>query len=213
MSLNHVALTVSDRELSAAFYGRHFGLTERVHDDEHLLIVGSSDGSLLALTEGTVPEGLPRTNHFGFQLGDADEIRRARRRFREAGVTETEWQDDPGFVRVQVVDPDGYRVDLFAIPENAPPIVARRPSRSRWTSFVADRKDERPRLLSEEGNPVHRLRVEHDRGTLLVHLSDEDGRGWTVLAVDRETREWAVAQARRQLDAVHAAYAQLYPQG
>lgn len=213
MSLNHVALTVSDRELSAAFYGRHFGLTERVHDDEHLLIVGSSDGSLLALTEGTVPEGLPRTNHFGFQLGDADEIRRARGRFREAGVTETEWQDDPGFVRVQVVDPDGYRVDLFAIPENAPPIVARRPSRSRWTSFVADRKDERPRLLSEEGNPAHRLRVEHDRGTLLVHLSDEDGRGWTVLAVDRETREWAVAQARRQLDAVHAAYAQLYPQG
>lgn len=213
MSLNHVALTVSDRELSAAFYGRHFGLTERVHDDEHLLIVGSSDGSLLALTEGTVPEGLPRTNHFGFQLGDADEIRRARGRFREAGVTETECQDDPGFVRVQVVDPDGYRVDLFAIPENAPPIVARRPSRSRWTSFVADRKDERPRLLSEEGNPAHRLRVEHDRGTLLVHLSDEDGRGWTVLAVDRETREWAVAQARRQLDAVHAAYAQLYPQG
>lgn len=213
MSLNHVALTVSDRELSAAFYGRHFGLTERVHDDERLLIVGSSDGSLLALTEGTVPEGLPRTNHFGFQLGDADEIRRARGRFREAGVTETEWQDDPGFVRVQVVDPDGYRVDLFAIPENAPPIVARRPSRSRWTSFVADRKDERPRLLSEEGNPAHRLRVEHDRGTLLVHLSDEDGRGWTVLAVDRETREWAVAQARRQLDAVHAAYAQLYPQG
>jgi catechol 2,3-dioxygenase-like lactoylglutathione lyase family enzyme len=213
VSLNHVALTVSDRELSAAFYGRHFGLTERVHDDEHLLIVGSSDGSLLALTEGTVPEGLPRTNHFGFQLGDADEIRRARGRFREAGVTETEWQDDPGFVRVQVVDPDGYRVDLFAIPENAPPIVARRPSRSRWTSFVADRKDERPRLLSEEGNPAHRLRVEHDRGTLLVHLSDEDGRGWTVLAVDRETREWAVAQARRQLDAVHAAYAQLYPQG
>jgi catechol 2,3-dioxygenase-like lactoylglutathione lyase family enzyme len=212
VSLNHVALTVSDRELSAAFYGRHFGLTERVHDDEHLLIVGSSEG-LLALTEGTVPEGLPRTNHFGFQLGDADEIRRARRRFREAGVTETEWQDDPGFVRVQVVDPDGYRVDLFAIPENAPPIVARRPSRSRWTSFVADRKDERPRLLSEEGNPAHRLRVEHDRGTLLVHLSDEDGRGWTVLAVDRETREWAVAQARRQLDAVHAAYAQLYPQG
>jgi catechol 2,3-dioxygenase-like lactoylglutathione lyase family enzyme len=37
--LNHVALTVSDREASAAFYARHFGLTERVHDDEHLLIL------------------------------------------------------------------------------------------------------------------------------------------------------------------------------
>ena len=67
--------------------------------------------------------------------------------------------------------------------------------------------------LSEEGNPDHRLRVEHDRATLLVHLSDEDGGGWTVMAVDRATRRWAVAQARRQLDAAQAAIAQLYPGG
>ena len=113
MPLNHVVLTVSDRELSAAFYGRHFGLTERVHHDEHLLILGSPDGSLLALSEGPVPAGLPRTNHFGFQLEDVDEVRSARARLREAGVTETEWQDDDGFVRVQVADPDGYRVELF----------------------------------------------------------------------------------------------------
>lgn len=114
MPLNHVALTVGDRELSAAFYGRHFGLTERVHDDEHLLIVGSPDGSLLALSEGPVPCGLPRTNHFGFQLKDEAEVRAARERLGRAGVTETEWQDDHGFVRVQVADPDGYRVELFA---------------------------------------------------------------------------------------------------
>ncbi|MDQ6899233.1 MAG: VOC family protein [Candidatus Dormibacteraeota bacterium] len=114
MSLNHVALTVSDRERSAAFYARHFQLTERVHEDEHLLIVGSSDGSLLALTEGPVPGNLPRTNHFGFQLASAEDVRRERMQLREAGVAETEWQDDGVFVRVQVTDPDGYRVDLFA---------------------------------------------------------------------------------------------------
>jgi len=28
--LNHVALTVSDRDRSAAFYAVHFGMTERV---------------------------------------------------------------------------------------------------------------------------------------------------------------------------------------
>jgi catechol 2,3-dioxygenase-like lactoylglutathione lyase family enzyme len=114
MPLNHVALTVGDRERSAAFYGAHFGLTERVHDDKHLLILGSSDGSLLALSEGDVPHGLPRTNHFGFQLTKPDDVRAARERLRAAGVPETEWQDDGAFVRVQVADPDGYRVELFA---------------------------------------------------------------------------------------------------
>jgi hypothetical protein len=75
---------------------------------------------------------------------------------------------------------------------------------------VADAEEDKPRILSEEGNPTHRLRVEHNRETLLVHLSDEDGRGWTVLAVDRASRRWAVAQARRQLDAAEDAYSRLY---
>lgn len=78
MPLNHVALTVSDRERSAAFYGEHFGMIERVHEDEHLLILGSDDGSLLALSPGSVPVDLPRTNHFGFQLSDGDAVRRVR---------------------------------------------------------------------------------------------------------------------------------------
>ena len=115
MPLNHVALTVSDRERSAAFYAEHFGLMRRVHEDEHLLIIGSADGSLLALSDGVpAASGLPRTNHFGFQVGSGDEVRTARERLRVAGVEETEWQDDHGFVLVQVVDPDGYRVEFFA---------------------------------------------------------------------------------------------------
>ena len=115
MPLNHVALTVSDHERSAAFYGEHFGLTERVFADGDLLILGSSDGALLALSKGESPAAtLPRTNHFGFRVASGDEVRAARERFRAAGVEETEWQDDHGFVRVQVVDPDGYRVEFFA---------------------------------------------------------------------------------------------------
>jgi hypothetical protein len=84
------------------------------------------------------------------------------------------------------------------------------PRRSRWTSFVADPLEERPRILHEEGNLAHRARVEHNRDTILVHLSDEDGDGWTVLAVDRESRRWAVAQSRRQLDAAEQAFERLY---
>jgi len=115
MPLNHVALTVGDRERSAAFYAEHFGLTERIHDDDHLLILGSDDGSELALSEGMpVADELPRTNHFGFRLADEAAVRAARERLRAAGVAETEWQDDGRFVRVQIADPDGYRVEFYA---------------------------------------------------------------------------------------------------
>jgi hypothetical protein len=76
----------------------------------------------------------------------------------------------------------------------------------RWTSFVVDA----PHTLHEDANPDHRLRVEHNEETLLVHLSNEDGKGWTVLAVDRATRRCVVAQARRQLDAAKEAHERLY---
>jgi hypothetical protein len=88
-------------------------------------------------------------------------------------------------------------------PDHAPP-------RSRWTSFVADPAAARPRILHEEGHPSHRLRVEHNRDTILVELSGEDGQGWLVLAVDRDTRQWAVGESRRKLDAAQAAFARLY---
>ena len=114
MALNHVALTVRDRDRSAAFYARHFDLTTRVHEDAHLLIPGSPDGSLLALSEGEAPAAPPRATHFGFRAADADEVRTARDELCTAGVIETEWQDDARFVRVQVLDPDGYRLELFA---------------------------------------------------------------------------------------------------
>ena len=88
--------------------------------------------------------------------------------------------------------------------------AAPRPPRSRWTSFVAEAGDGATRTLHEDGNPRHRLRVEHNRDTILVHLSGEDGDGWTVLAVDRKTRRHAVAGSRRQLDAANQAFESLY---
>jgi catechol 2,3-dioxygenase len=114
MQLDHVALTVADRERSAAFYAEYFGLTDRVHDDDHLLVLGQrGGGALLSLSEGEVPT-LPRTNHFGFRLGDPQAVRGVRDRFRAAGVPEAEWQDGDGMARVQVLDPDGYRIDVYA---------------------------------------------------------------------------------------------------
>jgi cytolysin (calcineurin-like family phosphatase) len=100
-----------------------------------------------------------------------------------------------------------------SICDSSPAERPARPPRSRWTSFVADRDDPTPRTLHEQGNPAHRARVEYNRHTILIHLSGEDGSGWTVLAVDRGTRRWAVGQARRQLDAAEAAVGRLYEDG
>ncbi len=82
---------------------------------------------------------------------------------------------------------------------------AARRRRSRCTSFVARPYGDPSRTLHEDGNPHHRVRVEHDDRTLLVHLSDEDGAGWTVLAVDR-----ACAAASSPGSAARDAYTRLH---
>ena len=114
MPLDHVALTVRDRERSAAFYAEHFGLSERLHADDHLFILGDEAGSVLALSTGEAPADLPAHQPLRVRLPSGDEVRAARARFHAAGVEETEWQDDGRFVRVQVADPDGYRVEFYA---------------------------------------------------------------------------------------------------
>jgi len=74
----------------------------------------------------------------------------------------------------------------------------------------------RRQLISETANDLrggksdHRLRVEHNRETLLIHLSGETREGWLVLAVGRATRRWAVGEARRQIDAPEHAFNALY---
>jgi hypothetical protein len=88
-----------------------------------------------------------------------------------------------------------------------------RPTRKskRWTSFVAAPGRGRvTRTLQEEKNAEHRARVVHSQDTLLVQISAEDGFGWTVIAIDRKTCEWSVAQRLRQNDAATAAYELLY---
>jgi len=88
-----------------------------------------------------------------------------------------------------------------------------RPARRsvRWTSFVGSpARGRMTRGLHEEGNPTHRIRVEHNKDTLLIHLPDEAGAAWTTVTVDTATREWAVAQRSRQMEAADAALRQLY---
>ena len=76
-----------------------------------------------------------------------------------------------------------------------------RPARSRWTSFVGryargravrglDARRTAPKLPT--------FAVEQDKHTRLARISDENARGWTTLAIDRSTWEWATAQRGSQ---------------
>jgi hypothetical protein len=97
--------------------------------------------------------------------------------------------------------PDGY--------SNRLPKPRRRSVR--WTSFVAAQtRGPKVRALEEEGNSAHRVRVEHNRDTLLIHVSAEDGRGWTSIALDQKTREWVVAQRPSQRRSAERAFCSLY---
>ncbi len=73
-----------------------------------------------------------------------------------------------------------------------------------WSGFVAD--GDGAKALHEVGNPDHRIRVEHDRDRLFINLSGEDGTSWTVIAVDRRTREYGVGQHRNQKTAAGLAH-------
>ena len=59
------------------------------------------------------PGAPPRTTHFGFEAPSRRAVEELRAAFKAAGVPETEWQE-AGPVRVQVFDPDGYRVEAYA---------------------------------------------------------------------------------------------------
>jgi hypothetical protein len=94
---------------------------------------------------------------------------------------------------------------------NSKRVAKPRRSSPRWTSFVATKGRGRvARTLEEESNPKHSLRVEHNRDTLLIQLSGEHGAGWTTIAIDRATREWAIAQRKGQIASAQATSEILY---
>ena len=137
-----------------------------------------------------VEEHCESTVGLGARCGEELDARRGHPIVSSVEVVDAHRFSRPSFVR------DGESRRCLWLPGRVPG--------SRWTSFVAD--PERRRILHEDGNEAHRLRVEHDRTRLYVELSGEDGAGpWTVLAVDRASRHYAVAQADTKTAATEAA--------
>ncbi len=109
--LNHVALAVRDPSQSLAFYRDVIGVEGTVRDEPYGFVIRTSTGVTFTLFEGTLCTDVGDF-HIGVGLPDAETVRRARARFASVGLTEREWDDEPGYTSVKVIDPDGYVVEV-----------------------------------------------------------------------------------------------------
>jgi catechol 2,3-dioxygenase-like lactoylglutathione lyase family enzyme len=111
----HLALAVSDEARSRRFYETYFGFdaspAERMSDDV-LMLFDARDFSL-ALKEVDEPIALPSFFHFAFAAASSpEEVLAFRDRLRRDGVPIAEESEEPGYVSVKCVDPDGYVVEV-----------------------------------------------------------------------------------------------------
>jgi catechol 2,3-dioxygenase-like lactoylglutathione lyase family enzyme len=111
--VKHLALPVSDQERSRRFYESYFGFDAepaRLYDGDVVMLY-NADGFSLALGPTEEPIRLPRFLHFGVHLSSPDAVRAFRERLVGDGVTIVEAWEEPEYVSVKCLDPDGYVVE------------------------------------------------------------------------------------------------------
>ena len=111
----HLNLTVADIDRSQAFYERWFGFDQRPETySDGTRFVRNADGFDLAFHPGQPPSPPAPTVHFGFRTEEADEVRTLLAELRAAHVPITESHDEPGYVSLKCLDPDGYEIEVYA---------------------------------------------------------------------------------------------------
>jgi catechol 2,3-dioxygenase-like lactoylglutathione lyase family enzyme len=114
-SLLHLNLLVADIDRSEAFYGRWFGFDQRPETyADGTRFIRNPDGFDLALHPGSPPQPPAPTVHFGFRVADADEVRTLHAALGVASVPVIEHHDEPGYVSLKCLDPDGYVIEVYA---------------------------------------------------------------------------------------------------
>jgi catechol 2,3-dioxygenase-like lactoylglutathione lyase family enzyme len=109
--LSHVALAVTDPDRSLAFYRDVVGIEARVRAEDYGFVLETSNGVSFTLFRGQPPPDVGEF-HIGVTRPDSAAVRSERARFAASGVDEHEWNDEPGYTSVKIVDPDGYLVEV-----------------------------------------------------------------------------------------------------
>jgi catechol 2,3-dioxygenase-like lactoylglutathione lyase family enzyme len=117
--MRHLALPVRDQERSRRFYETYFGFGARParRYDGDVLMLYNADGFSLALGPTDEPIELPEFLHFGITMPDPDAVRALHDRLVADGVPIVEEWEEPEYVSVKCLDPDGYVVEAGWEPE------------------------------------------------------------------------------------------------
>jgi len=111
--MKHLALAVHDQERSRRFYQTYLGFDARPprNYDGGVLMLYNADGFALALgpTDETIT--FPSFLHFGVHLTSREAVREFSERLRAAGVEIVEEWEEPEYVSVKFLDPDGYVIE------------------------------------------------------------------------------------------------------
>lgn len=114
MRFAHLNLTVADIERSLGFYGRWFGFDrDPQRCDDETVMVRDADGFDLALRAGAAPSPPAPTVHVGFRCADPSEVRVLRRALVAAGVPLVASEEEPTYVGLKCLDPDGYEIEVY----------------------------------------------------------------------------------------------------
>ncbi|HZJ50804.1 MAG TPA: VOC family protein [Actinomycetota bacterium] len=110
--MNHLALAVGDQERSRRFYATYLGFDAPPREySDGVLMLYNSDGFSLALGPSDEPVRMPRFFHFGISLPTPEAVRSFRHRVLADGVAIVEEWEEPDYVSVKILDPDGYVVE------------------------------------------------------------------------------------------------------
>ena len=111
--MRHLALAVTDQERSRRFYESYFGFDAQPSRgyDGGVLMLYNADGFSLALGPTEEPIAFPSFLHFGVHLASPKDVRQFRSRLAADGVPILEEWEEPEYVSVKCLDPDGYVVE------------------------------------------------------------------------------------------------------
>jgi catechol 2,3-dioxygenase-like lactoylglutathione lyase family enzyme len=116
--VDHLAIPVTDQARSRDFYETYFGFdpsSARPMDDGVLMLY-DADGFSLALGPTEDEIVLPTFLHFGVHAPSAEAVWALRDRLVGDGVEIVGEWDEPDYVSIKCLDPDGYTVEYGCDP-------------------------------------------------------------------------------------------------